>query len=205
MSHVDLQKSQALIHEDEPIDTLYVVTAGVLRLSKLLEDGRQQVTGFAYPGDFIGLNRHGISNFTAEALVDVSLCSFPHVMLDRLSEDHPGIKTRLIRNADTELSKAYAHMMLLGQKTVLERVITFFHMLGERMGAPVEGEEDTFVQVALAMSRRDIADFLAIRLETLSRTLRQLKEDDLVREIDRRTVIIPDLDALGEMRVMPDL
>lgn len=205
MTHMDVSKAQALIHEDEPVENLYVVTSGVLRLSKLLEDGRQQVTGFAYPGDFIGLNRGGLSNFTAEALVEVSVCSFPHAMLDRLSETHPGIKSRLIRNADTELSKAYAHMTLLGQKTVLERVITFFHMLGERMGQRVDEQDEAFVYVELAMSRRDIADFLAIRLETLSRTLRQLKDDGLLRDLSRNHVVIPDLDALADMRVLPEL
>lgn len=205
MTHLDIPKSQALIHEDEEVESLYVVTGGVLRLSKLLEDGRQQVTGFAYPGDFIGLNRGGLSNFTAEALVDVSVCSFAHVMLDRLSETHIGIKSRLIRQADTELSKAYTHMMLLGQKTVMERVVSFFHMLALRMGKPVSGEPEGYVAIDLAMSRRDIADFLAIRLETLSRTLRQLKDDGLIREISRNQVVVPDIDLLADLRVMSEL
>ncbi len=192
LTHVSLEREQPLIVEGEPNDSLYVITAGCLRLTKLLADGRRQITGFLFPGDFVGLMPTGSLPFSAEALSASRACRFSHSGLDELSAEHPGIKDRLIQSADTELVKAQDHMMLLGQKTALERVASFFTMLSRRTAL----EDKRF---AVPMSRQDIADYLAIRLETLSRTVKQLKDDGLIDELSRTVFSISDRRVLKSL------
>ncbi|QCI80224.1 cyclic nucleotide-binding domain-containing protein [Hankyongella ginsenosidimutans] len=132
LTHVVLAREQSLIVEGEPNDSLYIITEGCLRLTKLLADGRRQITGFLFPGDFVGLMPTKHLPFSAEALSASRACRFSHSGLAQLSEEHPGIKDRLIQSADTELVKAQDHMMLLGQKTAMERVASFFTMLSRR-------------------------------------------------------------------------
>ena len=189
LTHVVLAREQSLIVEGEPNDSLYIITEGCLRLTKLLADGRRQITGFLFPGDFVGLMPTKHLPFSDEALSASRACRFSHSGLAQLSEEHPGIKDRLIQSADTELVKAQDHMMLLGQKTAMERVASFFTMLSRR--TPLGGSH-----FAVPMSRQDIADYLAIRLETLSRTVKQLKDDGLVDELSRTEFSIVDRSRL---------
>lgn len=189
LTHVSLEREQSLIIEGEPNDSLFIITEGCLRLTKLLADGRRQITGFLFPGDFVGLMPTKRLPFSAEALTASRACRFSHSGLSQLSEEHPGIKDRLIQSADTELVKAQDHMMLLGQKTAVERAASFFTMLSRR--TPLEGN-----CFAVPMSRQDIADYLAIRLETLSRTVKQLKDDGLVEELSRTVFCIADRSRL---------
>jgi len=198
MSSIDVDKGSTLIHQDDEVMHLFVVTHGSFRLLKVLEDGRQQITGFGFPGDYIGVRAGALSNYSVEALVPGRVCSFPHMTLRRLSIQHQSIQDRLIRNADTELTKAYNHMVLLGQKTVHERVATFLYDLVEQVGKPRPEDGHDAYDVVLDMSRRDIADYLALRSETLSRVLKDFKTSGLMREVTRSRIIIPSLGQLKQ-------
>lgn len=196
MSSKDVEKGTVVVHQDDEVEYLYIITHGAFRLLKVLEDGRQQITGFGFPGDYIGVRAGSVSNYTVEALVPGRICAFPHNMLKRLSAVHPSIQERLIGNADTELTKAYNHMVLLGQKTVHERVSTFLCDLVKQIGKPVDDASADTYEVAVPMSRRDIADYLALRSETLSRVLKDLKSNQLIQEITRQKIVVHSLKAL---------
>ncbi len=182
-------RNKALMVEGEPNQSLYIVVDGSFRLSKMLEDGRRQVTGFLFKGDFIGVRSTESSAYTAEALEDSSVCYFPHRYLDEIAIDAPGVKDRLIARGQTEYHKAQDHIVLLGKKTAEERVTSFIDLIGRTIG--VDGDDGRRV-VPLPMPRQDIADYLGLRLETLSRTLAALKQNGAILDLSRHSVTIAD-------------
>lgn len=187
MARRAVAKGRALMEEGAPNDSLYVVVQGSFRLSKHLEDGRRQVTGFLFPGDFMGVRATHASAYTAEALEDSRVCCFPHKFIDAIAVDHPGVKDRLIARGQTEYHKAQDHIVLLGKKTAEERVESFLRMIAASIGRP--GEDD-FTGTSLPMPRQDIADYLGLRLETLSRTLAVLKKKGAIRDLTRHSVTV---------------
>lgn len=187
MARRRVAKNKPLMIEGEPNESLYVVVDGSFRLSKLLEDGRRQVTGFLFKGDFAGVRSTTASAYTAEALEDSTVCFFPHRYLDEIAQDAPGVKDRLIARGQTEYHKAQDHIVLLGKKTAEERVVSFIEMIDRLIGVD-HGRSKRLVP--LPMPRQDIADYLGLRLETLSRTLAALKSDGRILELSRHSVVL---------------
>lgn len=204
MSSRDVDKSAAIMQQDDQVTHLYVITHGSFRFLKILEDGRQQITGFGFPGDYVGVRGGSMSNYTVEALTPSRVCSFPHAALTKLNAANPTIQDRLISNADTELTKAYNHMVLLGQKTVHERVASFFCDLVERIGRPIDRDGSDGFEVTLSMSRRDIADYLALRSETLSRVLKDMKTNNVIQEVTRQKIVVSSLKQLQRSSLISD-
>lgn len=173
--------------EGEPNDMLYVIVRGSFRLSKYLDDGRRQVTGFLFVGDFVGVRPTDASAYSAEALEDSQVCHFPHRFLDAVAEEFPSVKDRLIARGQTEYHKAQDHIVLLGKKTAEERVETFLKLVAASIGAD---SDDDWRATPLPMPRQDIADYLGLRLETLSRTLATLKKKGAIRDLTRHSVTV---------------
>ena len=173
-----LAPGQPLFHEGDPASRVFTLTKGSLKLYKLLADGRRQVTGFMHPGDFLGISVDDEHAFTAEALEQSVLCAFPRPRFDDFTEDNSEMERELYRLAAHELAAAQQQMVLLGRKTAAERFATFLLMLAaqaERNG----GDDARFVN--LPMSRSDIADYLGLTKETVSRVLALFKKQRLVR------------------------
>jgi len=147
-----------------------------MRLYKLLPDGRRQIVGFALPGDFLGMavsTRHG---FSADAIGPVALCRFPKNSFARFIEDKPHLLRRINELAVRELSQAQDHMVLLGRRSAEEKVATFLIGWRDRL-VQLGGTSKT---VPLPMSRQDIADYLGLTIETVSRTLTKLERDGVI-------------------------
>lgn len=163
--------------EGDRVDHLLILTSGAARLCKLTADGRRQIVGFLFPGDFLGgaAPRHGCD---IEAVVDCRLCRFSKGGLDRLSTDHPRLKDRLLENATGELDQAREHILLLGRKTSLERVASALLNFAERL----TGEVRDGATFPLYVTRQDLADYLGVRIETVSRILSRMRRDGLIEE-----------------------
>lgn len=183
MAHRKAPKGKALLVEGEANENLYIVLEGSFRLTKFLEDGRRQITGFLFRGDFFGVRSTEASAYTAEALEDSLVCRFPHAYLNEISAQFPGIKDRLIARGQTEYHKAQDHIVLLGKKNAEERVLSFLEMVKKATGS-------TSKAVPLSMSRQDIADYLGLRHETLSRTLAALRDRGALAEVSRASVVL---------------
>lgn len=184
-----------IFFEGDPADSVYTLTSGTLRLSKLLPDGRRQIAGFIFPGDFLGLTMEDEHAFTAEAIADAELCRFPRRRFDGFLDEHPHLERRLYTLAAHELAAARQQVVLLGRKTAAERVISFLLMLGSRCRKD-GGVAD---EVHLPMSRSDIADYLGLRIETVSRELSALKAARLIQLTDTHTVRLLDPERLEEL------
>lgn len=187
MARHAIPKGRAIVTEGEPADHLYTVVQGSFRLLKYLEDGRRQITGFVFPGDFVGVQATSASVYTAEALEDSRVCRFAHGFLDRVSADYPRVKDHLIANGQTEVHKAQEHIVLLGKKTAEERVQSFLDFMATKAGRT---GPDGATEIALAMPRQDIADYLGLRLETLSRCLSALKKQGRIVALSRHSVTL---------------
>ena len=193
-----LAPGQTLFHEGDPATRVFTVKRGTLKLYTLLPDGRRQVTGFMFPGDFLGISLDEEHAVSAEALDDVQLCCFPRSRFSEFVEDHPAMERQLYCRAANELAAAREQMVLLGRKTALERLATFFIQLLQRSEGVGEEEAGTF---HLPMSRADIADYLGLTKETVSRILGQLRDLRLIRLVTLDRIMVLDragLELLAE-------
>lgn len=191
VSHTNFAAGRAIFYEGDSALNLYNVTAGVVRLSKLLADGRRQVTGFLFAGDFLGLAFEDQYSYTAEAVSDVQLCRFRRNDLTTLFDDYRDLERRLLTMASHELATAQEQMLVLGRKTAAEKLASFLAMVGARTHA-----EET---IQLPMTRADIADYLGLTVETVSRTFAKLVQMGLIRLQTAQTIVVRDADRLAEL------
>jgi CRP/FNR family transcriptional regulator len=177
MAISSLQKKapgETLFAEGDEADCVYEVVHGMLRLYKLLPDGRRLITGFLSTGNLLGLAPEGVCVYTAEAITEVTLCRYKRVAFERLIDEVPGFAKRLLEVTSHELRAAQDRMLLLGRKSATEKVASFLLLMAERHGS------DGVDEVEVPMSRNDIADYLGLTIETVSRTLTKLKHDGLI-------------------------
>ncbi|HYE52883.1 MAG TPA: cyclic nucleotide-binding domain-containing protein [Azospirillaceae bacterium] len=186
------EAGQTLFSEGDPADILYNVTSGTVKLYKLMPDGRRQITGFLLPGDFVGLSVDDTYAYTAEAVTQSMLCRFPRRKMEALLEEFPKMQRRLFSMASNELAAAQDQMLLLGRKTAKEKICSFLHLLSQR--AARRGHKENPVHVP--MSRADIADYLGLTTETVSRTFTQLKTARVISLLEGNKVQITDMDQL---------
>lgn len=195
MTPVKLDAGAPLFDEGEAARNVFNVTAGTMKVYKLLADGRRQVTGFLFPGDFLGLANQETYAFSAEAVTVSTLCRFPRHKLEALMERLPKIEQRLLSIASNELAVAQEQMLLLGRKTAREKIASFLLMLLKR--ARQRGQSGDAVRVA--MSRTDIADYLGLTTETVSRTFTQLKRHGIIQLLPDHQVRLAQREALEEI------
>ena len=183
-----------LAAEAMPIETYANVMRGVVKLSKVLEDGRQQIVGLQFAPDFLGRLFTAESAVTAEAASDVDLCKVPRRALERLIADNPALEHRLMQQTLRELDEARDWMMTLGRKTAAEKVASFLILVASHIDPATDGKPGLTFE--LPMSRADIADFLGLTIETVSRQLSKLRAERLIAITNNRRVEILNLRAL---------
>ena len=165
-----LESNCTLVHEGNPRLRVYSLTAGMLRLSTLLPDGGRQITGFLMPGDYLGLADDDSYSQTVQAVVPSNLCSFPVAKMDSLMEQFPRLKDRLYVMTREALRQARDSQILLGRLAPVEKVASFV-LVTARRAADMGRSSDV---VELPMTRNDIADYLGLMIETVSRSFTKL-------------------------------
>lgn len=173
---VSLDQKETLFGQDEPADSVFNVISGALRMYRILPDGRRQVTGFAFPGDFIGLSMLDRYAVSADSLVPVTACKFERLAFRDLVCRQPGLMMHLHEITGQELSRAKDMMMLLGRRTADEKIAAF--LVGLQVRYARIGQST--VTLELPMGRLDIADHLGLTIETVSRTLSRLDRDGCI-------------------------
>jgi len=179
--HVTLPANSVFIEEGEKAGYFYNVNSGNIRLFKSLPDGRRQITGFASPGYFLGLATTDKNVFSAETMDPVKLCRFSRPTMETVFDEFPVLERKLLDVAMHELVLGQQQMLLLGRKTAIERIATFLLAWAERMEMCASGQlPKPNVSLQLPLSRTDLADYLGLTIETVSRSLSQLKRDGLI-------------------------
>ena len=192
---VRFDASHTIFSEGEAADALYNVTSGTVKLYKLLPDGRRQITGFLVTGDFLGLAVNESYAYSAETVTSSSVCRFPRRKIDALMDEFPKMQRRLFSMASNELAAAQDQMLLLGRKTAKEKICSFLLMLSQRAARRGHKENPVYVP----MSRADIADYLGLTTETVSRTFTQLKTAGAISLQEGNKVLIADMDTIYDM------
>jgi CRP/FNR family transcriptional regulator, nitrogen fixation regulation protein len=193
LSEFKYNRGAEIFGESEPAEYVYQVVEGAVRSYKLLSDGRRQIGAFHLVGDIFGLENGALHRFTAEAIVDTTVRLAKRVSLEHVAEVDALVARELLSMTTTNLQHAENHMLLLGRKTSLERVAAFLLEMDRRLTAAGV--------MALPMSRRDIADYLGLTLETVSRALSCLHEKGLLDFLGQtqRQIVLRDRSELAKL------
>ena len=184
-----------IFDEGEPASHVFNVTEGLIKVYKLLPDGRRQVTGFLIAGDFLGLANDETYAYSAEAVTGAKLCRFSRKKLEGMLERFPQVERQLLSVASHELAAAQEQMLLLGRKTAKEKIASFLLGLSKRY----EARGLSSNPLHLPMSRNDIGDYLGLTTETVSRTFTQLKLSGSIRLLPGSMVELTDPEALEDI------
>ena len=184
-----------LIGDAETVESYSNVLSGVVKLTKTLSDGRQQIVGLQFAPDFLGRPFRTESVINAEAATGVSLCSFPRAAIERMIKASPELEHRLYQQTLKELDEARDWMVTLGRKTAAEKIASFLLMIARHIDPAAEPERDS-VAFDLPLTRADIADFLGLTIETVSRQLTRLRADGVIAIKNNRHVTVPKISRL---------
>jgi len=193
--HVQLAPNEALFTAGQIARSVHNVSAGVARLYKLLPDGRRQIIGFALPGDFLGTAPSDRYGYSADAIDAVSVCRVSGEAFAQFIEQRPHFLIRINEIASRELMLAQEQMLLLGRRTAEEKVASFLVGWRERL-AHIGDNRQT---ITLPMSRQDIADYLGLTIETVSRSLTSLENAATIALPSARRVVLRNRAALGRL------
>ncbi len=205
LSRISHQRSfaagQVIMSDQDPVDFFANVISGVVKLTKTLPDGRQQIVGLQFAPDFLGRAFSPAHTYFAEAAGDVELCCFPRNSFEALLQSSPGLEHRLFEQALQELDAAREWMVVLGRKTAQEKIASFLCLIARRsLVAPCpRGAVSAQPTFELPVSRADMADFLGLTIETVSRQITRLRTKHLIRLCDHQHFMVPDLAALNEL------
>lgn len=195
MATIYLSAGDPLVDEGEDDNYIYSITTGSLKCFKLLPDGRRQVTGFLFPGDFLGLAKSDTYINSVEAITHSTLCRMSRKELNQFADNISNLDRRLHEMASEALADVQDQILMLGRKTSEERVATFLLSLSRRSserGGPTN-------PVDIPMSRDDIGDFLGLTTETVSRTFSRLRKRNLIGQDKERRTEILDFDSLRDI------
>jgi CRP/FNR family transcriptional regulator len=171
---------------------MYLVTEGAVRLLRTTPDGRRQLVGFACPGDWLAVGTGETYSHTAEALRDSRLKPLSRAEFARRMQEDKTFVAQMMEVGAATLRQAEELLILLGQRSALEKVASFLLSYARRAGS-VDGE------VRLPMDRTDIADYLGLTIETVSRKFTQLKRAGVIALPTPACVRIRDEDALEDI------
>ncbi len=189
-SQMTFGPNEEIFGEGEPAEYLYKVTKGAVRTCKILSDGRRQIGAFCLPGDIFGLEIGGEHQFSAEAINDTTVMVIRRSAAVSLAARDCEAARELWTFTSRELHRVQEHMMLL-VKSAQQRVACFLLEMSERLAA--------IDAIELPMSRQDIADYLGLTIETVSRTMTQLVSNHAIGLPSSRRIVLRNRRALREL------
>lgn len=191
---VRLERGEYLFHQNAQAVSVYLVKQGMVMLERSNADGKRQVLAFLHPGDFLGFTAGGTHyRYSVYALQSTELCAFRRQPFIDLCNEYPELKNQLGIVNNRALEHAMDHIFTLGNKNAHERLCFFLFNLQQRSG---KGGSH---QLELCMSRQDIADYLGLTIETVSRAFSRLEREGVVKFINRHLVEFPQPGKLAKL------
>lgn len=189
-----VRAGKTLFADGDDAETVFEIVQGIIKLYKLLPDGRRQIMGFVSTDRLIGLAEGDEYPYTAEAVTDVTLCRYSRNQFNKLLDEVPGFARRVLAARSQDLECAQDQMLLLGRKTAIERMATFLLDLGKLQLASSGGRS-----LQVPMTRADIADYLGLTIETVSRSLAKLKREQIIKLPGALNITVMDRSRLEEL------
>ena len=195
-----VSKGQTVVWEGDDSIIVANVIGGILKVSMSIADGREQIVGVVFPGDFIGRPFGQKSPYSVTALGDAELCIFSRSNFDAFARNHPELEHKLLQRTLEELDRAREWMLLLGKKAADERIATLLLETSNRLGEKgCSDDQDGLNSFELPLDRQQMGDLLGLTIETVSRQLSRLKADGIIALPDRRMVAIQDRARLEDI------
>jgi CRP/FNR family nitrogen fixation transcriptional regulator len=183
-----VKRNAAVFNEGDSARHVYKVISGAIRTCRVLMDGRRQIADFYLPGDFFGLDWQGEHGFTAEAIADAVVVSYPRTQLELIADEQTALQRLLMSLLCKTLSATQNHVVMLGRQTAQERLAWFL--------LTISGRSEDETDLELPMSRLDIADYLGLTIETVSRGISQFKRRELIAVSGSHQVTLKNIAAL---------
>ena len=190
------QAGEELISDGEKVNSYATIIYGVVKLSKILEDGRQQVVGLQFAPDFLGRLFAEQNSFCAESASDVQICRMPKKAIEKIITNNPDLEHILLEQTLKELDEAREWIVTLGRKSALEKVACFLHLIATHLDPEHVQQNQCEIIFDLPLTRADIADFLGLTIETVSRQFTKLRTERVIEITARRHIIVPNLSVL---------
>ena len=187
-TRISYPRNVEIFGQDEPAEYLYKVVSGSVRNCKILDDGRRQVTGFHMAGEVFGLESDEEHHFSSEAVNDAVVLVVKRSAIIALAARDADIARQLWAMTARELQRVQEHMLVLGCMGAKQRVAAFLLQMAPRSS---RGDE-----IELPMTRQDIADYLGMTIETVSRTMTQLEKDAAIGLTSARRIVLRNRAAL---------
>jgi CRP/FNR family transcriptional regulator len=181
-----------------------IIVSGVIKLVITKPDGRQQIVGLQFPSDFVGRPLVGNSNLSAEAATKLDLCCFSGRAFEALMREHPQLEHALLRRMVEDLDAAREWAFLLGRTTAQEKVASLLYVIAKQMGKTNRNLATKSDQgFHLPLTRMEMAECLSLRLETVCRQFKQLKDQGVIAASGRRNFDVLDVDELKRRAEYP--
>ncbi len=192
------QAGQTIIWSGDRMEFVGSVVTGIATLTQTMEDGRRQMVGLLLPSDFVGRPGRAAAAFDVTATTDVVMCCFRKKPFEDMMAATPHIAQRLLEMTLDDLDAAREWMLLLGRKTAREKIASLIAIIARREAGLQVRQRKGMLSVDLPLTREEMADYLGLTLETVSRQMSALKKDGVITLEGNRLVRIPDLDRLLE-------
>jgi CRP/FNR family transcriptional regulator, anaerobic regulatory protein len=192
------QAGQPIIWAGDRMEFVGSVVSGIATLTQTMEDGRRQMVGLLLPSDFVGRPGRATAAFDVTATTDLVMCCFRKKPFEDLMSSTPHIAQRLLEMTLDELDAAREWMLLLGRKTAREKIASLVLIIARRDAALYLRRGGGKTAIDLPLTREEMADYLGLTLETVSRQISALRKDGVIELEGNRHVRIPDMDRLME-------
>ena len=190
---VRFDRRETIIREGDPAVSFFNVRSGVVKLYRSLSDGRTQIIGFRVPGEYFAVSETKRHTTTAEAVTCVEACRFSRSRLKRLMYLFPQLQTRFLQMSYRHLAASEDQIFLLGRKTAKEKIVSFLLRYSRDSD---RNRVEKYQHVELPMTRTEVADFLGLTTETVSRVLSRLAREKLITVGMSRSIRLIDIDSL---------
>ncbi len=190
------EAGQTVTWSGDKMDFVASVVTGIATLSQTMEDGRRQMVGLLLPSDFVGRPGRLTAPFDVTATTDLVMCCFRKKPFEDMMQSTPHIAQRLLEMTLDELDAAREWMLLLGRKTAREKIASLLVIIGRRDTSPKPGNHGATVRFELPLTREQMADYLGLTLETVSRQMSALKRDGVIELEGKRQIVVPKFDRL---------
>lgn len=204
MTHRHFCAGDEILHQDETSQLFAIIVRGIVKLTRMLPDGREQIVGLLSGSDILGDIESAVSHDSAECVTDIELCCFRRKQFEAVLEKHPELAHHLLKKAGTDLDEARDWMTVLGRLGAMEKVARFILWLYKEESPDcihqTSAEHKQIVH--LLLKREEIAGFLGMTIETVSRNMSKLRTDGIIDMLGARSIRIKDIARLRDLAVI---
>ena len=192
------QAGQTVVWSGDRMDFVASVVTGIATLTRTMEDGRRQMVGLLLPSDFVGRPGRSVAAYNVTAVTDLVMCCFRKKPFEEMMAETPHVAQRLLDMTLDELDAAREWMLLLGRKTAREKIASLLAIIARRDATLKLKTAKGVVAFELPLTREEMADYLGLTLETVSRQMSALKRDGVIELEEKRRIVVPDFDLLAD-------